>query len=468
VREWSWKLWTVVIAGALVTACSTRLPYTSADLERQAAPSEFMDRAADDPTLADLVRASGYDKQWPPDQWRLDTLTLVGLYFNPDIDVARAQAVAATAALSTASSRAPLSVQLAAEHHSREVDGSPWSLGIAIGLPIGTENRREARVMKASLLADAAELEIAASAWRVRSAVRDAVIDLSASSQRVHLVSQRLVVHDELLQLLERRVDAGMLSARELGRERVAKAMAEAELAIEQTRQSDALGVLAAALGLPFETVRTLRIADNPLDETSAIPDGASARGEALRNRLDVHVSLLEYGAADAELRLAVARQYPVVVLSPGFLWDQGDNIWSLASAFVVPRSTLAAVREAEARRDVAGRQFTALQIRVINEVERAREAMQVTRSNVNAGADVVRRAQGQLDRAGRYFESGGGDRVDLVTARLAAVQARQHLLDARIVWRKSIARLEDAMQRPVLGDFLKLPDQETAPGAST
>ncbi len=467
-RMWSTKFCAMFLAGALVAGCSSRLPYTPAELEQQTVPAEFMDRTADDPTLADLVRASGYDGQWPPEQWRLDTLTLVGLYFNPGVDVARAQALAASAALTTARQRSPLSVELAAEHHSREVDGSPWSLGVAVGLPIGTRNRREAQIMKASQLADAAELEIAASAWRVRSAVRDAVIDYSASSRRAQLAQQRLDMQDGLLKLLQRRVDAGMLSSRELGRERMVRAMTEAELAVERTNKADALGALAGALGLPLETVQSFRIADNPLDESGTVPDAAIVRGEALRNRLDVHVSLLEYGAADAELRLAVAEQYPVMVLTPGFLWDQGDNIWSLASAFVVPRSALAAVREAEARRDVAAKQFTALQIRAINEVERARDAVQVTRANVSAGAEVVRRAQEQLERARRYFDAGGSDRVELVTAHLAAVQARQHLLDARTAWRKSIARLEDAVQRPLLGDFLNLPAGHNAPGAST
>ena len=456
-----------LLASALVTACSTRLPYAPAELEEQAAPTEFLGRAVHDRTLADLVRTSGYDEQWPPEQWRLDTLTLVGLYFNPEMDVARAQAVAARAALTTASRRSPLSVQLAAEHHSREVDG-PWSLGIAVGLPIGTQSRREARLMKASLLADAAEIEIAASAWRVRGAVRDAIIELSASNQRARLIEERLLVHDELLQLLQRRVDAGMLSARDLGRERMARATAEADLSLERTRQANALGALAGALGLPLETVRSLRIADNAIEDSTAIPDATIARGEALRNRLDIHVHLLEYGAADAEVRLAVAEQYATVRLSPGFMWDQGDNVWSLASALVVPPSAPAVVREAEARRDLAARQFTALQLRTINEVERAREVLQVTQASINAGADIVSQAQAQLDRASRYFESGGGDRVSLVTARLAAQQARQHLLDAKIVWRKSVARFEDAVQLPMLGDFLNLPDQRTASGAAT
>ena len=467
-RERSGQLCAMFLAGTLLAACSSRLPYEPQELQAPDDPSGFMERDANDPTLAELVEASGYDQQWPPAQWRLDTLTLVGLYFNPLIDIARAEAVAASAALTSASRRAPLSVELAAEHHSREVDGSPWSLGIAIGLPIGTQNRREARVMKASQLADAAEIEIAASAWQVRGAVRDALIELDATSKRAELAQQRLAVHEELLALLEKRVDAGMISARELGRERVARAVAEAELAVEQAGLADARGALAGAMGLPLETVESLQIADEPLDEPGVVPDEEDARGEALRNRLDIHTSLLEFGAADAEVRLAVAKQYPVVVLSPGYLWDQGDNIWSLASAFIVPQETEAAVREAEARRDAAGKRFTALQIRVINEVERARATMLVSRHNLDTGAVVVERAQGQLERANRYFEAGGGDRVELVTARLAEVHARQHLLDAQIMWRKSVARFEDAMQRPVLGEFLNLPDHQSENGAST
>ncbi|UCH48079.1 MAG: TolC family protein [Betaproteobacteria bacterium] len=456
-----------LLASVLLCACPAHLPYEPVDLDEKSPSAGFRDRAADDITLAELVSASGYKDEWPPERWRLDTLTLLGLYFNPDVDVARAQALASNAALATAAQRAPLAVELAAEHHSREVDGTPWSLGVAIGIPIGRQSRREARLERATFIADAAEIEIAASMWRVRGSVRDAVIDLTASSQRSRLLEQQVSIHRELTRLLERRVEAGMLSARELGRERTALATAQTQLALERSAYTGAYGDLASALGLPLQTVQSLTIAEDAFQQTTEVPDRDAARGTALLNRLDVHVRLLEFGAADAEVKLAVAEQYPRVRIRPGFFWDQGDSIWSLASVLIPPVTAQAKVREAEARREVAARRFTALQIHAISEVESAREVLLSTRSSVTAAKDIVDQAEQQFERMRRYFESGSGNRVELMTAQLNAVQARQHLLAAQIAWRKSAARYEDAVQVPVLGDFLKLPEQPAMAGAA-
>ncbi|NIO38807.1 MAG: TolC family protein [Burkholderiales bacterium] len=450
---------TTLLVGLLLCACAARLPYQPADLKEQAAPAEFGDRSADDATLADLVRAAGYNEQWPPAQWRLDTLTLLALYFNPDVDVVRAEALASRAALATAAKRAPLSIELAAEHHSREVDGSPWSLGVAIGLPIGGVSRREAKLEKATFIANAAEIEIAASMWRVRGSVRDATVYLTASAQRIRLLEQRIKVHDELVRLLNRRVDAGMMSARDLGRERTALARVIAEVALERTANARAHGELARAIGLPLETVQSLRIADDAIQRAIVIPDLATARGSALRNRLDVHAQLLEFGAADAEVRLAVAEQYPLFRLEPGFFWDQGDRIWSLASLVIPPVTAQALVREAEARRQVAAQRFAALQIHTISEVEQAREVMLAARASVKAAEEIVSHAQMQYERMRRYFDSGSGDRLQLASARLEIVQASQHLQEAETALLEAMAQLEDAMQLPLSGEFLKFPD---------
>lgn len=455
-----------LIASVFVAGCEGFLAYTPADIEEQAAPDEYLNRSSDDSSLADLVKASGYEGKWPPDPWRLDTLTLTALYFNPELDVARAQALAAQAELAVAARRSPLGFQLLAEHHSRETEGDgPWSLGVAIELPIGTRTRREARVEKVALLADAAEIEIASAAWRVRGAVRDAVIDIMTSSQRTHILRQRLSVQKQMEQLVQRRVDAGMLSSRELGMERIAVAGIEAALALEDTRYANARGDLARALGLPLETVRTLRVADDALTDAVNIPDAAQARYRALHNRLDIHTRLLEFGAADAEVRLAVAKQYPTISLSPGYLWDQGDNVWSLLTDLAMPAAAHAAVRVAEAQREIAARRFTALQIDVIGEVDQAGDVLRVTQSRLNAADELARLSRSQFNRARRFFESGGGDRVELVAARIADAQAQQYLVEAQEAWRKSIARFEDATQYPVMSEFLTLPREQTSSG---
>lgn len=459
---------TASVASALLSGCSGYVAYEPADLEARTVPTRFLERSSDDGGLADLVRASGYSGEWPPDPWRLDTLTLTALYFNPVLDVARAQALTAQAELAVAARRSPLSLKLATEHHSKIDGGSPWGLGVAIELPIGTHARREARMGKAGLLADAAEIEIASAAWRVRGAVRDALIDLMGSSQRTGVLRQRLSLQRQMEQLVQRRVEAGMLSSRDLGMERIAVVGIQAALALEDTRYANARGDLARALGLPLETVQSLRVADDALTDTVDIPDAGEARYRALHNRLDVHTRLLEFGAADAELRLAIAEQYPTVSITPGYLWDQADNLWFLLVDLVMPSAAQGLVRVAEARRETAARRFTALQIDVIGEVAQAGDVLRVTQLRLSAVDEMARLSRSQFDRARRFFESGGGDRVGLVAARLADAQARQHLLDAREAWRKSIARFEDATQYPFLSDFLKLPEARQASEAAT
>ena len=80
-------------------------------------------------------------------------------------------------------------------------------------------------------------------------------------------------------------------------------------------------------MAVPIETIR-----ETPLDfaQVETLPEALAeraARGEALRNRVDMRQRLLEFSAADTEVKLEVARQYPSVSLRPGYLWYQGDSV---------------------------------------------------------------------------------------------------------------------------------------------
>ncbi len=450
----------VLLASACAPAVYAPRPIDEAPLQTYAA------RAPADSGLAALVAAAGFDGAWPPEQWTLETLTLAALYFNPQIATARAQAELAKAELDSAAQGLPLGLRLAAEHHSRQLEGdSPWSLGLALELPLGGGDRRAARIERASALAQVSEVGVAEAAWPVRALVRDALIELQDSRYAIGIVTQRLEARQAMLALVRARVEAGMLSARELGEERAAIAEQESRLAALGQRAQQAEAALAAALGLPLDTVRTLAIAPDALSAGSARPSAEEARVNALRNRLDLQQRLLAYGAADAEVRLAIAQQNPSLSLSPGFLWDQGDRVWSLATELIVPRTAagMAAVREAVARRELAAQRFSALQFETLAQAEQAVALLDTVSAQERAAAQQAEQSEAQRARVQRLFDAGASGRLELVATQLSAIAARESAGAAASQRLRATAQLENAMQKPLMGAFTRLPDSARA-----
>jgi outer membrane protein TolC len=196
--------------------------------------------------------------------------------------------------------------------------------------------------------------------------------------------------------------------------------------------------------------------------------DAVALRRLALRNRLDVHRRLLEFGAADADVKLAVAAQNPDITLGPGYTWDQGDNIWSLAVGMTLPPAaqTRAAIREAQARRELAAEQFAATQADAISLAERAGAQYRLARDRM-AGAEQQLQARRQLEaRIERQFGTGSADRMQRVAARIDTLASETIFQASRVELRQAVAHLEDAVQRPLMGDFEILPDVEVARSA--
>ena len=459
-------LWVAVTV--TVGACSS-LPYSPRPLDPEATAPEYAQRSGNADGLKRFAVANGYSESaWPPGEWGLRELTLTALYFHPDIRTARARAQVARAEFSSAKQLQTLSAQVKPEYHSRTLpeDSGPWSLGLELEIPLVAQGKRAARVEGSAFLADAADVDIAAAGWQVRARVRDRLLDLLGSRANLELVEAQLAARREVLALVSRRVEAGLLSARELGAERVAVAQLEGARDEGLSRHQRALGELASALGLPLGVVRDMKL-NFPVVETAVLASSdGELRGLALHNRLDVHRKLLEFGAADAGVKLAVAAQNPDIVLGPGYAWNQGDNVWSLALGLSVPSAAraTAAIREAEAKRELAAQLFMALQAGAIADTERAAAQFRLARDRVAAALRQARIQQEQEARIVRQFDAGAADRLQRVTAQLETVAVRAALYAAQAELRQSLAELEDAVQRPFFGDFESLPDARALP----
>jgi outer membrane protein TolC len=447
--------WAVVAVICVVTlvACA-RQSYAPRTLDREAAAAAYEARRTDDAGLRQYLAAHGQsDAEWPLRAWGLDQLTLLAFFYRPELGVVRTRASAARAQVEAVSQRAPLRVSPVVEHHSEPAtQDTPWSLGFELEIPLTGQAQRAALVERAEYAAQAAELEVGSQAWAVRRAVRSSLLDVYAARAREASFESDLEQQRAAQGLLERRLKAGYASVTELDAVRLRVAQTQADLAAARTQAQHATGTLAQELGLPLAAVREMNLSFSAFDVLPPVPDVTGIRGAALTNRLDLRASLLDFAAADAKVKLEIARQYPTFALRPGYLWDQGDNVWSFALDLVVPAGLThgPAIRAAEAEREAAAQQALAHQEAVIAEAS-ARAATYAQAREGAAAALVASRTQvARSAQLQRQFDIGQTDRLELTLARGEALLVERRGMEAQVEAQRQLGLLEDAMQAPL------------------
>ena len=443
---------------ALLCACFSGCAlqhYEPAPLDPAAAAQAFDARAVDAPGLKDYFVAHGHPAaEWPVQRWDLDALTLLAFYFRPDLELARAQAKAARADVAVATQRPPIGITPLFQHHSLTPpeQPSPWSLGFGVEIPLVSGTRREATGARYGYLADAADLQVGSVAWTVRSEVRLKLLDYYLAGGTAALLGAELEQRRRLVSLLERRLDAGAVSRIDVSNARLAQAEIEARIQAAQLAQVRSRAALAQALGLPLVAMQAMSF-DFAAFEQTPMPGDAGIQRAALLNRLDVRAKLLEYSAADAAVKLEIARQYPSFTISPAYLWDQNDNIWSIAATVLLPAGgNKPAIGAAQARREVAAREFLSLQNRVISEAEGAQARYRQAVDGASGSRRVVQLSAARDQDTKKQFDAGYADRVELTLTQIETLTAQRNALAVAAEAQRALGALEDALQTPLTG----------------
>jgi outer membrane protein, heavy metal efflux system len=429
--------------------------YSPKPIDPEVSASQFDARAIDTPPLREYLESKGVS-EWPVRNWGLHELTLLAFYHHPEIEAARARAAVARA--QEFSARQPLNPRLdiGSEHHSVTDGKSPWTLKFYLDIPIITSGKREIQLEQAGYAAKTAELNAGSVAWKVRSNLRSRLLDYFAAHEESQLLNRESAGRNEVLQLLEKRVQFGMIAQHEsaVARERLLDSTLRATR--KEAEAEEARTALADAVGMPAQAVRGLALALDNFREAIAVDDLAAARREALINRLDVRRSLLEYAVAEAALELEIARQYPDFNLKPGYEWDQEDNVWALAVSLILPllHKNEGPILEAREKRELKAREFTALQAQIIAQTEAAALRYENARAEFVKAEELTRSAQEQGARVKRRFDAGDADRLDWVNARLQTTFAEQAKLAAAIRLQRARSALEDTLQRPLDAGF--------------
>ncbi|HEY2329160.1 MAG TPA: TolC family protein [Verrucomicrobiae bacterium] len=451
VRLKNWPLLCGIVAAA---GC---VHYQPQPLAPGKTAAQFDARQMDDADLGKFIatNSGGETKTWPLETWDLNSLTLAAFYFHPDLAVARAQWRVALAGVKTAGARPNPSVSVAPGYDS-QIPGnySPWLVPVTFDLPIETAGKRGKRLIEAEKLSESARWNFVSAAWQIRGGVRSALLDFATAGQRAELLQKQFAAQKEITRLMQGRFDAGEISHPELTTAQIALNKTQIDLGDAESKKTEARSHLAEALGVGEAALDGQKFDFDFSTRDMTELTSAEARQVALRSRADILAALADYAAAEAELQLQIAKQYPDLHLGQGYAWNSGnagDNQWSLGLTLELPLldQNQGPIAEAKANRELSAAKFLQLQAQVSAQVDRAVAGWQSAQAQLKTAGGLLDAAQNQQKSIAAQVQSGAAERLDLFSAEieLATVQLAQ--IDSETQAQAALGALEDALQRP-------------------
>ena len=442
-----------LLLGAL-PGCTTQR-YEARPLSPESSATAWAARSLNDEGLRHfLAQNLGREPApWPLPQWDFETLSWVAFYYQPSLEVARAQWDVARSAIQTASARPNPTLTVTPGYDSNSSGTSPWFPAINVDFLLETARKRGHRTAIEQFNAEEARLNVLASAWEVRSELRRALIDLATAERKTALLRRQAALQQELSKRLEQRFAAGAIAAFEVSVARTALIKAEAAAADAERQVPLARYRLAGVLGVPLAALQGITFDDllaaPPLRLAPA--ELAAARRQSLQSRADVLGALAHYEASQAALQLELARQYPDFHIGPGYQYDLGENKWSLALSLELPlfNHNQGPIAEAEARRRQTAAEFNVAQAKAIAEIDGAMAAQTAAAAQLAQVRRLCDEMQKQAALVQARLAAGDADQVELQGARIDLAASDATLLDAMAGAALASGRLEDALQVP-------------------
>jgi outer membrane protein, heavy metal efflux system len=386
---------------------------------------------------------------WPPKTWELRTLSLAALYLHPAMEAAQARLAEAEAATVTAGARPNPTLSIAPGVPS------PYLLNLDFAVPIETAGKRGHRIQSARSLDQAAQLDLADAAWKVRSGVRLALLDCLLASRNLDALRSEEGLRREQVRLLEQRLAVGEIARPEVDLARIELSKTHLAMAASEGKVSESIAALAASMAIPAAALQGMDFSWDGLETPPAAESlsAASIQRDAVLNRLDVRRALAQYAAAEADLQLEIAKQYPDIQIGPGYTYEEGHNYFTLGMSATLPvfNRNQGPIAEAEARRREVAAAFLEKQTLVIAESETSL-ARYTSALKELAEADQSLRtlADAQVQRTQRAVELGEEDRLALNGVQIEHAVVVRSRLDALARAQSALGALEDAVQRPL------------------
>src|SRR5215469_16174497 len=310
----------LLVASCLLAGCTANR-YRPTPIVPSTTASQFESRDFADAGLRSFEEQDlGHTvSPWPPKTWDLQTLSLAALYFNPALDSARARVTTAQGAVVTASSRPNPRFDLTPGIPA------PYLLTQDFLFLIETAGKRGLRVQIAKNLEQAAQFDLADSAWTVAMSVRVGLLNYLVASRNLELLQSEEKARADQIAILEQILRAGETTGFDVDVARIELSKTSVAIRSAEVQVADAKSALAAAIGVP---TAALEGAEFSWPEMDTLPSADSlsvdqVRRDAVLNRLNIRRALAQYAAVEADLHSEVAKQYPNLNLGPGYTYEE-------------------------------------------------------------------------------------------------------------------------------------------------
>jgi outer membrane protein TolC len=216
---------------------------------------------------------------------------------------------------------------------------------------------------------------------------------------------------------------------------------------------ADSKAALAAALGIPSAGLQNAAFSWPDLDTPPTLESlsATEIQRSAVLNRLDVRRSLAQYQAAEADLQLEIAKQYPDINIGPGYTYEERHNFFTVGLSSSIPlfNRNQGPIAEAEARRKEAAAAFLQTQAQIIARSERALAVYKSALAELAAAQSSYEQQESQLQATQRAVRAGSGDQLSVDAVRIQISALARVRLDALGRAQRALGELEDAVQRP-------------------
>jgi outer membrane protein TolC len=435
----------LVLAASAAAGCVT---YEAKPLEPRAelkALREVADFVRARPGEGPAGTARGFDLR---DGLSEEEAVSVGLTLHPGLR-ARREALGESRALLVTAGLWPNPVL---EGDARKGVGGTPSPGLELGLlfELLRPGERAARKGAAEARVEETAAGIADAEWRLAAEVRSAWIAARAAGLRAALLEEESALRKRVADLVRERQGLGEATGLDVAAADLEAAERERDLLAARNERGEALRALVRALGLPPGFPLALEGDGEPLKVVVYDdPGDADLEDRVLAGRPDLRALEAAYRASEADLKLAVAGQYPRVGVGPSAAAGPGgDRAVGLGFSIEIPlfNRNQGEIAEKGAARERARAEYRAALHGALAEAFGARERAKGIRAEIEfQDREVIPRALRGRELAEAALRAGELGVLEWVAAQGRALGARQARLDAATRYAGAVVELEAA-----------------------